>query len=325
MSRWRVPFDPATVAMKPTRTGFGEALVELGRTDPRVVVLGGDITDSVQTSLFREAFPQRFFSLGIAEQNMAGVAAGLSLAGKVPFYCTYGVFAAGRAWDQIRTTIAYTPCNVKIGGAHGGISVGPDGATHQALEEFAIMRTLPHMVVLAPCDANQCHQATLAAAAHEGPVYLRFGREAAPNFTAPEEPFVIGRARLLREGAEVTLAGCGHMTWHCLEAAALLEDEGLDVEVLDLGSIKPLDTACLLASAKKTLCVVTAEEHQLHGGMGSAVAELLARCLPVPMEMVGVDDRFGESGRPGELMEAFGLSAGHIAAACRRARARRTR
>ena len=317
------PFDPASVALKPTRTGFGEGLREAGAADRRVVALGGDITSSVQVSIFAGAFPERFFSIGIAEQNMASVAAGLSLAGKIPFLSTYGVFASGRNWDQIRTTICYTPCNVKIGGAHGGISVGPDGATHQALEEFATMRTIPNMTVIAPCDANQTHLATVAAARMWGPVYLRFGRESVPNYTPMDLPFEIGKAQIFRSGNDLTLIGAGHMTFHCLEAALLLEQEGIDARVLNMHTIKPLDVDAVVTAARETGAVVTAEEHQIYGGLGGAVAEALATRHPVPMEMVGVADRFGESGEPEELMKAFGLTTGDIVAAAHRALARR--
>ncbi len=317
--KWLFPFDPENVELKPTRTGFGEGLKKLGEEDERVVVLGGDITGSVQTSIFRDAFPDRFFSIGIAEQNMATIAAGLSLTGKIPFLSTYGVFAAGRNWDQVRTTIAYTPCNVKIGGAHGGISVGPDGATHQALEEFATMRAIPNMTVFAPCDANQTFTATIAAGKMWGPVSIRFGREKVPNFTPPDLEFEIGKAQVFRKGDDITLIGTGHMTFHCMEAALYLEREGIDARVINLHTIKPIDTETVTAAAKETGAIVTAEEHQINGGMGSAVAEVLVRNHPVPVEMVAVMDRFGESGQPEELMQEFGLTTWDILVAAEKA------
>jgi len=317
------PFDPASVDMKPTRTGFGEGLREAGAADERIVALGGDITSSVQISIFADAFPKRFFSIGIAEQNMASVAAGLSMAGKIPFLSTYGVFASGRNWDQIRTTICYTPCNVKIGGAHGGISVGGDGATHQALEEFAAMRAIPNMTVIAPCDANQTHLATMAAAQTWGPMYLRFGREKVPNYTPMDLPFEIGKAQTFRPGGDLTLIGAGHMTFHCLEAAMELEKEGINARVLNMHTIKPLDTNAIKAAAQETGAIVTAEEHQIFGGLGGAVAEAVVASYPVPVEMVGVTDRFGESGEPDELMAAFNLTTADIVAAARRALGRK--
>ncbi len=315
-SNWLFEFDPSKVEKKPTRKGFGEALVELGKENPNVVALGADITGSVLTSFFKEAFPERFFSIGIAEQNMAGVAAGLSLAGKIPFMSTYGVFASCRCLDQIRTTIAYTPCNVKIGGAHGGISVGPDGATHQALEEFAIIRAIPNMTFFSPCDANQSFACTMLAGRLDGPVYLRFGREAVPNMTPKDLPVKAGEAQVFRRGKDLAIIGTGHLVYHCLEAAWHLEKQGVDAAVINNYSIKPMDEETIIKAAKETGAVVTAEEHQINGGLGGAVAEILSRNFPVWMESVGVRDSFGESGEPDELMTAFNLSTVDVIKAC---------
>ncbi|MHC4662089.1 MAG: transketolase family protein [Planctomycetota bacterium] len=298
--------------MKPTRTGFGEGLVELGNRNSRVVVLGCDITDSVKTDLFRDAFPERFFSVGIAEQNAAQIAAGLSLAGFIPFFSTYGVFAAGRCWDQIRTTICYAELNVKIGGAHGGISVGPDGATHQALEEIANMRSIPNMTVIVPTDATETRKATISAGEMFGPAYIRFGREAVPNWTEEEDAFEIGKANLIREGGDAAVLACGVMVYEALQAAKELEKEGVSVRVVNLHTVKPIDINAIVESAEKCGCIVAAEEHQIFGGFCGAVAEQVVRHCPVPMEFIAVQDRFGESGEPRELMEKFCLTASHI-------------
>jgi transketolase len=302
---------------KPTRFGYGEGLVKLGEINPNVVVFDADLAKSTTTIWFAEKFPTRFFDAGIAEQNMLGMAAGMSLMGKIPFVTTYGVFVSGRAWDQIRTTVCYSNLNVKIGGAHGGVSVGPDGATHQALEEITIMRVLPNMTVLSPCDANEAYKATLAAAEMRGPVYLRFGREKVPLLTKPEDPFEIGKAVVYRRGADVGLLATGHMVYHALLAAEALEKEGVSAYVLNVHTIKPIDEEAILDVAAKCKCLVTCEEHQVTGGFGGAVAEVLAKRRPVPMRFIGVQDRFGESGKPDELFEVFGLSAAHIAAAAK--------
>ena len=304
-----------TYGEKPTRFGYGEALVKLGETNPQVVVFDADLAKSTTTGWFQEKYPTRFFDAGIAEQNMLGMAAGMSLMGKIPFVATYGVFVAGRAWDQIRTTICYSNLNVKIGGAHGGVSVGPDGATHQALEEITTMRVLPNMTVLSPCDANEAYKATLAAAEMRGPVYLRFGREKVPLITQETDVFEIGKAVKFREGTDVGLLATGHMVYHALLAAEALEKQGLSAYVLNVHTIKPIDVAAIVEVAAKCKCVVTCEEHQTTGGFGSAVAEVLVKHQPVPMRMIGVQDRFGESGKPEELFNIFGLSAAHIVAA----------
>ncbi|MHB8064154.1 MAG: transketolase family protein [Ruminiclostridium sp.] len=304
--------DLNNIQMKPTRDGYGEGLVAAGEENPDVVALGADITASVRVDWFKDRFPERFISIGIAEQNQMGVAAGLSLTGKVPFVTNYGVFLAGRSWDQIRTTVCYANLNVKLGGAHGGISVGQDGATHQALEEISIMRCLPNMKVVVPADSNETRKATLAAAEMFGPVYIRFGREKVPSITSDETPFVFGKAYCIREGKDIAVIACGVMVYESLVAAEELAKEGISVMVINNHTIKPLDTETIIEAAEKTGAIVTAEEHQVAGGMGSAILELLAQNCPVPAKMVGVYDRFGESGDPDILMREFGLKSGNI-------------
>jgi len=310
--------DLDSMEQQPTRFGYADALLELGAKDRRVVVLDADLAKSTLTSRFAEKYPKRFFDIGIAEQNMLGMAGGLSLTGKIPFVTTYGVFLAGRAWDQIRTSICYADLNVKLAGAHGGLSVGPDGATHQALEEISIMRVLPNMKVIVPCDTHQARLATLAAAQMAGPVYIRLGREPIPVITTLKTPFEPGKAQVMRPGRDVTIVACGLMVYLSLLAAQELSKEGISCEVINLHTIKPIDRKALIASAKKTGAVVTAEEHQLAGGMGSAVAEVLAQECPVPIEMVGVKDTFGESGQPWELMRKYHLMDADIIKAVKR-------
>ena len=301
-------------AMVPSRNGFGEALRELAERHPELVVIGADLTDSTRASYFSENFPERFFNAGIAEQNAAGMAAGLSLAGKIAVFSTYGVFAAGRAYDQIRTTICYSNANVKIGGAHGGISVGPDGATHQALEEIATMRVLPRMTLFTPADAEETRKATIAAVEEiEGPVYIRFGRAPVPSITDRDTPFEVGRARLVRDGDDLTIIACGSMVAESILAAEILESENIFARVIDLHTVKPIDRETIEKCARETGAILTAEEHQIAGGMGSAVAEVVVATHPVPMDFVGVNDRFGESGEPAELLKAFGLDYRSIA------------
>ena len=293
--------------MKPARDGFGTGLVKLGYLDERVVVLCADLTDSTRSAGFAKEFPERFIEMGVAEQNMMGVAAGMALSGKVPFISSYAVFNPGRNWDQLRVSVAYSKANVKVAGAHAGISVGPDGATHQALEDIAITRVLPNMSVIVPCDWLECEKATLAVGKMQGPAYVRFGRENVATITTEDTPFAIGRAEVFREGRDVTVVACGIMVFEALKAAYDLSKEGIDVEVINCHTIKPLDIKTIVESAKKTGKVVTAEEHQINGGLGSAVAEVLGENCPVPMERVGVNDTFGESGKPEELMDAYGL------------------
>ncbi len=302
----------------PTRNGFGEGVRDAAKNDKHIVGLTGDLVESTRMEYFAKEFPDRFIECGVAEQNMAGIAAGLALSGKVPFVSTYAVFCPGRNWDQIRVSIAYNQANVKLTGAHAGISVGPDGATHQALEDIAITRVLPHMTVLAPCDHLYTKQATMAAAKHKGPVYLRFARNASPVFTTKKTPFHIGRSEIFWEGKDVAIAACGQLMYEALLAARDLEKNGISCRVIDVTSIKPLDVKTIVKAAKDCGAFVTVEEHQKHGGMGSAVMEALAWNCPVPVESVAVDDRFGESGEPRELLEAFGLVAKDIKAAVKK-------
>jgi transketolase len=298
--------------MKPTRDGYGEGLLELGRTNPQVLVLDADLSKSTRTDWFQKEYPDRFFDIGISEQDMLGTAAGLALAGKIPFVTTYGVFVAGRAWDQIRTTIAYAELNVKIAGAHGGISVGADGATHQALEEIALMRVLPHMTLVVPCDAIETKKATIALASLQGPAYLRFAREATPVFTSEKDPFEIGKAITLKSGKDLTIIACGPIVYEALQAAESLNTLGISARVINMHTIKPLDKEVIIKAAMETGAIVTAEEHQVFGGLGGAIAEVLVQNYPVPVEMIGIMDTFGESGTPEELAEKYGLTARHI-------------
>ncbi|MEK7507447.1 MAG: transketolase family protein [Patescibacteria group bacterium] len=298
--------------LKPTRDGYGLGLVEAGEKDERVVVLCADLSESTRSQWFKDKFPDRFIQMGVAEQNMATVAAGLANYGKIPFISSYAAFSPGRNWEQIRTTIALNNVPVKIGGAHAGISVGPDGATHQQLEDIAIMRTMPNMVVLVPCDAIEAQKATVAAAFNNKPTYIRFGREKSPVFTTVETPFEIGRAEIFREGKDVSIITCGMLLYNALVAAEKLAQEGIDCEVINFHTIKPLDEKTITTSAKKTGAVVSVEEHQINGGLGSAIAETLARNYPAPQEFIGVQDRFGESGKLEELIEHFGLDANAI-------------
>ena len=305
------------MADKPTRDGFGEGLLELGRTNPSVVALSGDLEDSARAIWFKKEFPDRFFSVGIAEQDMIGTAAGLALMGKIPFACSFSQFVTGKALEQMRLAVCYQRLNVKIVGSHGGLSVGADGATAESLEEFAVLRSLPNMAVVVPCDALEAKRAALAAAAYPGPVFLRLGRSPTPIITKPGDPFTIGRANVLRDGADVSLVACGIMVAHALAAAELLAKDGISARVINLHTIKPIDRATLLAAARDTGAIVTAEEHSVVGGLGSAVAEVLVQEHPVPMRFVGVQDRFGTSGDPAELLKAFGLMPEDIVKAAR--------
>ncbi|MFC1633028.1 transketolase family protein [Patescibacteria group bacterium] len=295
----------------PTRNGYGEGLVEAGKANENVIVLCADLTESTRSLAFAEAYPKRFVEVGVAEQNMATLAAGFAMEGKIPFMSSYATFSPGRNNEQIRTSIALNESNVKIAGAHAGISVGPDGATHQALEDIALMRVVPNMTVLVPCDYHETRKATIAAAKHDGPVYLRFARAATPVITTKSAPFEIGKAQILREGKDVTLIASGPVLYEGLLAAEELEDI-IDVEVINAATIKPFDQETLLASAKKTGAVVTLEEHQINGGLGSVVAETLGENLPTPMKRIGIQDRFGESGDPRRLLKEFGLTAPSI-------------
>ena len=296
----------------PMRDGYGKALLKLIGNGKPVVALDADVAKSTHTVWVRDQSPEHFLDMGIAEQDMVGTASGLALGGIIPFASTYGVFLAGRAWDQIRTTVCYNNLNVKLAGAHAGISVGPDGATHQALEDVALMRVLPNMTVVVPCDAVETEKATLALAEREGPCYIRFGREAVPVITDEDSPFEIGKANVLRDGKDAVLFANGAMVYEGLEAAKQLAGEGIDLMVVNLHTVKPLDQEAVVAAAQKTGRVITAEEHQAAGGMGSAVAECLAQHYPVPMRILGMQDGFGESGAPDELMKRYGFSSDAI-------------
>lgn len=308
---------------KDTRSGFGDALLELGSTHPNVVALCADLTGSLKMTGFAQAYPDRFFQVGIAEANMMGIAAGMTIGGKIPFTGTFANFSTGRVYDQIRQSIAYSHKNVKICASHAGLTLGEDGATHQILEDIGMMRMLPHMVVINPCDYNQTKNATLAIADYEGPVYLRFGRPKMPVFTDPNQPFEIGKAITFIEGTEVSVFATGHMLWYAIEAQAQLAEQGISAEVINIHTIKPLDQEAVLASVKKTGCVVTAEEHQIFGGLGGAIAETLGQHLPTPIEMLGVKDSFGESGTPDELLQKYGCSTQDIVNACTKVVARK--
>lgn len=301
-------YQPKGLEKIPTRNGYGKGLVELGKDNPNVVVLSADLTESTRSHYFKEKFPERFIEVGIAEQNMLGIAAGLALSGKVPFVSTYSVFCPGRSWDQLRVSVCYNKANVKLTGAHSGISVGPDGATHQGLEDIAITRCLPNLTVISPCDYLETKKATIAAGNTQGPVYLRFTREATPVFTTSETSFKIGKAEIFKSGSDITIVGCGPLVFEALLAAHELEKENINVEVINNHTIKPLDKDTIITSLKKTRALVTVEEHQVMGGMGSAVAEMVAQEFPVPVKMLGIQDRFGESGKPEELLHKFELT-----------------
>ncbi len=300
---------------KDTRSGFGAGLSELGKSNPNVVALCADLTGSLKMDAFQKAHPDRFFQIGIAEANMMGIAAGLTIGGKIPFTGTFANFSTGRVYDQIRQSIAYSHKNVKICASHAGLTLGEDGATHQILEDIGLMKMLPHMVVINPCDFNQTKAATLAIAEHNGPVYLRFGRPNVPNFTPADQKFQIGKAVQLSEGKDVTIIATGHLVWKAIEAADALEKKGISVDLINIHTIKPLDEEAVLRSIAKTKCVVTAEEHQMNGGLGDSIAQLLARKQPTPQEFVAVNDSFGESGTPDDLMKKYGLEAVNIIAA----------
>ena len=308
---------------KDTRSGFGVGLLKAGQADQRVVAMTADLKGSLKMDAFAAEFPERFFQCGIAEANMVGAAAGLAITGKIPFIGSFAEFVTGRVYDQIRQEVAYGNTNVKIASSHAGITLGEDGATHQTMEDIALMRALPGMVVINPCDFNQTVQATIAAAKYEGPVYLRFGRPSVPNFTDENEPFEIGKALVMNEGKDVTLIATGHTVWEALQAAEALEAEGISAEVIDIATIKPLDEKAIVASASKTGCIVVVEEHNAFGGLGEAVAGALAAQLPTPVEFVNGGDRFGQSGTPSALMAAYGLDAPHIAEAAKKAIARK--
>lgn len=302
---------------KDTRSGFGAGLLEVGRNNPKIVALSADLTDSVKIGDFAAEFPDRFFQCGIAEANMISMAAGLALEGFIPFAGTFANFATVRVMDQIRQSVCYSKNNVKIVASHAGITLGEDGATHQTLEDIGIMRMMPGMTVINPCDYNQTKAATLAVAKHIGPVYLRFGRPAVPNFTPEDQIFEIGKAVKLNDGKDVSIIATGHLVWEAIQAAETLEAEGISVDLINIHTIKPLDEDAVIESAAKTGRVIVAEEHLVAGGLGEAVAGVLARNLPVPMRMIAVNDQFGQSGKPAELMKFYGLDADHIVVAAK--------
>jgi len=294
--------------LKETRQAFSDALIELGKTNPKVVVLGGDVTGSVKTNAFRDAYPDRFFSVGIAEQDMMGTAAGLAVAGKIPFASTYGEFATGRPFDQIRQSIAYSEMNVKICASHCGISVGPDGATHQSLEDVGLMRLLPHMTVVTPCDYNQTYKAVMKCVEVNSPFYIRFYRDKTPNYTNPDADFEFGKADILKEGKDVTLVASGLLVWEALKAAEVLERDGISVKVMNIHTIKPIDVDALVKAADETKLVITCEDHQKQSGLYGAVAEVLSLHRPTQMDYVAVEDTFGESGTMEELMRKYKIN-----------------
>lgn len=305
--------NTADIEKEPTRKGYGEGLVELGKEDENVVVLTADLAESTTAHVFQKSFPNRFVECGVAEQNMMGIAAGMALSGKVPFVSSYAVFSPGRSWDQLRVSVCYSESNVKVAGAHTGISVGPDGATHQALEDIAITRVLPNLTVVVPADSIQTKKATIALGKMKGPAYFRFARAKTPVFTTAETPFEIGKAQILKDGTDIAIVGCGPVVYNALCAALSLKSE-LSVMVINNHTIKPLDTVTLVAAARKCGIVVTIEEHQVMGGMGSAVAEALSEINPVPVIRLGIQDHFGESGEPDELIAKYGLDANSIKA-----------
>ena len=305
--------------MKDTRSGFGAGLTELGRKNRDVVALCADLTGSLKMNDFQDENPERFFQIGIAEANMISIAAGMTIGGKIPFTGTFANFSTSRVYDQIRQSVAYSGKNVKICASHAGVTLGEDGATHQVLEDIGMMKMLPHMIVINPCDYNQTKAATIAIADYVGPGYLRFGRPKVPNFTSADQKFEIGKALHLKEGNDVTIFATGHLVWEALEAAKTLDEEGISAEVINLHTIKPLDNEAILKAVKNTKCVVTAEEHMLNGGLGDSIAQLLSRKNPTPIEMVGMDDSFGESGPPMKLMEKYGIDRNAIVESAKKA------
>ncbi len=297
---------------KETRAGFGAALLELGKKNPKVVALTADLCESLRMDAFAHAYPERFIQVGISEANMISIAAGMTIGGQIPFTGTFANFSTGRVYDQIRQSVAYSTKNVKICASHAGLTLGEDGATHQILEDIGLMKMLPNMTVIVPCDYNQTFLATQAIANYNGPVYLRFGRPKMPNFTRLEEAFVIGKAQILKEGTDVSIFACGHLVWPALEAANTLQENGINAEVINIHTIKPLDIQAIIQSVQKTGCVVTAEEHERNGGLGDSIAQVLGMHFPAPIEMIAVNDSFGESGKPMELLTKYGLDTPHI-------------
>ncbi|WP_295121737.1 transketolase family protein [uncultured Chitinophaga sp.] len=308
---------------KETRGGFGEGILEAARKNPNVVALTADLLGSMKLNAFIKEFPDRFVQCGIAEANMIGVAAGLTIGGKIPYTTTFANFSTGRVYDQIRQSVAYSGKNVKICASHAGLTLGEDGATHQILEDIGLMKMLPGMTVIVPCDFNQTKAATIAVADYEGPVYLRFGRPKWPNFTAEDQKFEIGKAQVLNEGTDITIFACGHLVWKAVEAGRILEEKGYSVELINIHTIKPLDTEAVIKSLTKTGCAVTAEEHNVLGGLGDSIAQVAARYIPCPIEYVGTNDTFGESGKPTDLLKKYGLDTPNIVEAAEKAMARK--
>jgi transketolase len=304
--------DIQSTGQKDTRSGFGDGIVEVARKNPNIVALTADLAGSLKLNQFIKEFPERFIQVGIAEANMIGIAAGLTIGGKIPFTTTFANFSTGRVYDQIRQSVAYSGKNVKICASHAGVTLGEDGATHQILEDIGLMKMLPGMTVIVPCDYNQTKAATIAIAEHEGPVYLRFGRPSWPIFTSPAEPFQIGKAQFFSEGSDVSIFACGHMVWKAIEAGKILEEKGIKAEVINIHTVKPLDSEAVIRSLRKTKCAVTVEEHNIIGGMGDAIAQAAVKEFPVPIEYVGTKDTFGESGTPMQLLAKYGLDTPNI-------------
>ncbi len=315
--------DPKTIQQLPTRNGFGEGLIEAGKSNPHVVAICADLSESTRMLGFQKACPDQYIEIGVSEQLLVAMAGGLASMGKIPWIASYAMFNPGRSWEQVRTVMALNETNVKIAGAHAGVSVGPDGATHQAIEDIAIMRVIPHMTVVVPCDSIQTKKATLALSAMHGPVYLRFAREKSPIITTEETPFEIGKAQTFRQGADVAIVACGILVYNALMAAQELAKDGIECTVVNNHTVKPMDESAILEAAQRCGAVVTVEEHQVHAGMGSRVAEILAQRHPVPIEFVGVHDQFGQSGDPVELIEHYGMGTTAIIEAVRRARSRK--
>ncbi|MBL0267415.1 MAG: transketolase family protein [Chitinophagaceae bacterium] len=314
--------DIQSTGSKDTRSGFGDGIVEAARSNPNIIALTADLLGSMKLNQFIKEFPERFIQVGIAEANMIGIAAGLTIGGKIPFTTTFANFSTGRVYDQIRQSVAYSGKNVKICASHAGLTLGEDGATHQILEDIGLMKMLPGMTVIVPCDYAQTKAATMAIADYQGPVYLRFGRPSWPIFTT-ERPFEIGKAQQFSEGTDVTIFACGHLVWNAIQAGAALEEKGISVEVINIHTIKPLDEAAVIQSLRKTKCAVTAEEHNIIGGLGDAIAQVAAKHCPVPIEYVGTKDTFGESGTPAQLLKKYGLDVPDIIAAAEKVMARK--
>jgi transketolase len=315
--------DIQSTGKKDTRSGFGDGILEVARKNKNVVALTADLAGSLKLHPFIKEFPERFIQVGIAEANMMGISAGLTIGGKIPYATTFANFATGRVYDQIRQSIAYSGKNVKICASHAGVTLGEDGATHQILEDIGMMKMLPGMTVIVPCDYNQTKQATIAIADHVGPVYLRFGRPSWPMFTNPDEPFVIGKAQKFSEGTDVSIFACGHLVWNAIQAGAALQEKGISVEVINIHTVKPIDEEAIINSIRKTKCAVTAEEHNIYGGMGDAVAQVAAKHFPIPIEYIGTKDTFGESGTPAELLKKYKLDVPDIIAAAEQVMARK--